>query len=158
MTRLFILAALTAAFSGPVLADNDIELGAYLYKADCSNLSRDAIVEDLGDLDQGDDASSEWMRLDMPNASPPSPFWVEDESIKDLKPADFTQARYVVGVHAKDDKDAKIIACGEVKWKAPFTSDLDEVENSGIVGRVAIEAHKGGVRLTTGAFNAGAVK
>lgn len=157
MIRLISIAAIVAASAGPALADDDNELGAYLYKADCSTLSRDVIVEDLGDLDQEDDASSGWRRLDMPSAAQPNPFWVEDEGIESLRPAEFAQAGYVVAIHADDDKDADVIACGEVTGTVPFTADLAEVNNSGIVGRVSVEAYKDGVRFTTGAFNVDAV-
>ncbi len=102
-------------------------------------------------------ASKEWARLDMSNATLPDPFWVEDEGIDDLKPADMEQGGYAVAIHADDDKDAKVIACGELKGTVPFTADLKEIGGSGIVGRVAVEAHKDGIRLTTGAFKAGAV-
>ena len=158
MKRFCISTIFVAALVSPVLADDDDELGAYLYKADCDSLSSAAIVHDLGDLDSEYDASREWQRLDMGDAPAPHRFRVEDESVKDLKSADFERAGYAVAIHAQDSKDADVIACGDLIGTVPFTADLAEVNNSGFAGRVAVEKHKKGVRFTTGAFHADAVK
>lgn len=47
-----------------------------------------------------------------------------------------------------------MIACGAVPEGVtlPFAGNLPEVSGSGVAGRMAVETHEGGVRLTVAAF------
>ncbi|PRY92720.1 hypothetical protein BCF33_1574 [Hasllibacter halocynthiae] len=156
MTRLLTSAAATALLGTAALADDD-DLGAYLYAADCGSLSGDAIVADVGDLDRDDDASDEWARVSDAGAPQPDPLWSEDEDIDDVSADEIGGGGYAVAIHATDDEDADVVACGVLRGTLPFVAALDEVGGSGIEGRVAVGMDDDDeLSLATTAFEVGA--
>lgn len=151
-----LLAAAFCLMAAPALADDDY--GAYLFKGTCGAYAPASVVKDVGDLDLEDDAAKEWARLSPDKAPAPSPIRVEDESTDRVTPAQLAEGGFAIAVTGTDARDARLIACGEIPRGAtlPFVGDLAEVNGSGVVGRVAIETHKKGVKITTAAYAKGA--
>lgn len=148
------LATALCLMAAPAMAD-DNDYGAYLFKGSCSAWEPGSVVEDVGDLDAEDDASKDWARMSPDGASAPSPIHVEDESVDGITPDQIASGGYAVAVTDADDRNAALIACGEIPEAAdiPFAGNLNEVNGSGIAGRIAIEAHDGGIKITTAAYN-----
>lgn len=148
-----LFAATLGLLTGPALAGSD-DYGAYLFKGTCSAYQPDSVVEELGDLDIEDDPAKEWARLSPDNASVPDPVRLEDETTDKVTPDQFAGGGFAVAVTQTDLRDAPLIACGEIRqgMSLPFVGDLAEVTGSGVAGRVAIEAHKKGVKITIAAY------
>ena len=146
----FAVALLAAA---PALADDD-EFGAYLFKGSCDSFAPDAVVKDIGDLDREDDADKEWARVSPDHAQTPNPVYVEDESTDRVTAEELAAGGFAIAVTETDSPDSTVIACGELPggMTLPFVTDLQEVDNSSIAGRVAIEKHRKGLKITTAAF------
>lgn len=157
--RLYSLAVaalcLTAA---PALAGDD-DYGAYLFKGGCDAFAPDLVVKDVGDLDIEKDPAKEWARLAPDNATAPDPVRLEDESTSKVTVDEITAGGYAIAVTDADDPTARVIACGEIPQDAalPFVGELAEVDGSGTEGRIAIEEHKKGVKITTAAYAKDAV-
>lgn len=148
-----VMALALIVVAAPALADDD-ELGAYLFKGSCAAFAPDAVIEDLGDLEIEDDADKEWARVAPDGAEMPVPLWVEDESTRTVTAEDLAAGGYAVAVTADDSRRAPVIACGEIPENLvlPYAGDLAEVDDSGMVGRIAIETRRKGVKFTTAAF------
>ena len=148
-----MLAAAVCLMAAPALADDD-DYGAYLFKGACDAWQPSSVVKDLGDVDVEDDASKEWARLSPDGASAPSPIRLEDESLDEVTPDQITGGGYAIAVTSADDRNAPLIACGEIPQGSslPFLGNLNEVNGSGVAGRIAIAAHDAGIRITTAAY------
>lgn len=140
-----------SAFAAPafVLADDhddddDGDFGAYVYAATCDDLSADAIVEDIGELeleDDDDDIDEYWTVLGS-DQDTPSKLYAEDEDIDDVTMEDLLAESHAIAVHADDDRDSDVIACGDVTGNAEegfLFFDLQEVDDSGYDGRAYIQ-------------------
>lgn len=123
------------ALATPALADDD-DLGAFIREGTCESPGN--VVEDVGDLDPLDDDDSEWdvVGSDVPRSTT---VYGEDEGISQAID-DLTGTEHVITIHAADDSNADVIACGEITDEADsdgtLTIDLDEVDGSGYTGKV----------------------
>lgn len=157
--RYFSLFTMTLCLmAGSAQADDD-DYGAYLFKGGCDAYAPDAVIEDIGDLDIEDDPAKEWARLSPDNAPAPDIIRLEDESSDKVTPDQIAAGGFAIAVTQADSRDAPLIACGEIPQDTslPFVGDLTEVNGSGVAGRVAIEAHKEGVKITAAAYAKDAV-
>lgn len=153
-----LIAAALYLSAGPALASDD-EYGAYLFKGTCASYAPESVVEDIGDLDLETGPSKEWLRLSPDNAPVPNPVHIEDESTGKVTADQLAAGKFAIVITQTDSRNAEPIACGEIPQGAtlPFVGNLTEMDGSGIVGRIAIEAHKKGVKITTAAFAKDAV-
>lgn len=153
MRNFSLMTAALCLIAAPALADDD-ELGAYLYQGDCTQFDASTVIKDLGDLEIEDDAQKEWARLSPDGAEMPDLLWVEDESTRSVSAEDLAAGGHAIAVTADDDPRAAVIACGEIPADLvlPHAGDLLEVNDSGMIGRFAIEARRKGVKFTTAAF------
>lgn len=147
------LAAAALVVVAPALADDD-EYGAYLFSGDCASFSSDSVIEDLGDLDREEGASKEWARVSPDNAQMPNPVYIEDESTGKVTADELAEGGFAVAVTETDSPKSAVLACGELPsgLTLPFVGDIGEMDRSGTAGRIAIETHRKGVKITAAAF------
>lgn len=135
-----LLAAGAIAPATIVSADDDDEWGAYVYAATCDDLNPDAIIEDVGDLelvDDSDDMDEYWTVLGADQDSP-SELYAEDDDIDDVTLDDLVNESHAIAVHAEDDRNSDVIACGNIDGTVDdgfLLFDLQEVDGSGFEGR-----------------------
>jgi len=130
---LLLMAMPAIAAQGPPNALGDHDLGAFIREGSCDEPGK--VIEDIGDLDQDRDA---WTVVGKGQQAPGAVYG-EYEDI-DLSIDELLSGGYVVTIHARDDKDADIIACGVIEGMAgndgTLMIDLKEVNASGVIGRV----------------------
>lgn len=161
------------AFAGPSLVaaddDDDHDFGAYLYAATCGDLSTDAIIEDIGELeaeDDDDDVQEHWSLIGAGQGAP-DVFYVEDEDVDNLTVEGLMTEPHAIAVHATDDQEADVIACGEITGTTEdggLLIELTEVEDSGHEGRAYLapdddddDDDDNDVEITVGLWSAGEV-
>lgn len=130
----------TAAAQQP---EDIAEMGAFVYEGTCDALSPDAIVESIGDLElenDQDDIDEAWAVLGSSDTAPERLF-VEDEDI-DGSVDVLVDEPHAVAVHEHEDRDSKVIACGDITAmpdEESFLITLSEVDGSGVEGRAGIQ-------------------
>lgn len=139
-----LLAALLIA-SPAAAQDDDDELGTYIHEGTCEALGDK--VEDIEDLDRehrDDDDDDDrrdrdrvWDRIGGDDPRPET-LWADDDDV-DMGLDALMAGEYVITVHADDDEDSDVIACGAITGEADADGglliDLAEVEDSGYEGR-----------------------
>lgn len=124
--------------------DDDVRFGAYIYAATCDDLAPDAIIRDIDALeleDDSDDIDEYWVVLGA-DQDTPSELYVEDEDIDDLALEDLLAEPHAIAVHAEDNRDADVVACGDISGDPDegfLFFDLQEVDDSGYAGRAYLQ-------------------
>jgi hypothetical protein len=122
----------TAATSGA-----SDELGSYVHEGTCDAIG--ATVEEIDDLELDDDDDDDriWQRIgrDQPM---PDRLWADDDDV-DTSLQALMGGEHVITVHADEDSDSPVIACGaiagELDADGGLLIDLAEVDGSGYAGR-----------------------
>lgn len=129
----FLVATPVLATPATPSAVDDQDLGAFIREGTCA--SPGTVIEDVGDLDE-DKAIWEVIGNGM-NA--PDIVFGEDEGIEQSI-EQILNSHAIITIHATDDKDAAILACGSIEGTVESDGtlmiDLKPVGDSGISGRV----------------------
>lgn len=125
-----VLASDHNATPSPGIGD---DLGAFIREGSCDQPGK--VIDDVGELDPDDEV---WTVIGNHDQRPDVVFG-EDEGI-DQKIDDLLESGYIVTIHTSDDENASMIACGKIEGTTDtdgtLTIDLQEIDNSGFIGRV----------------------
>lgn len=133
----------SAAVAPAALAqdDSDDRFHAYIYETSCDNLTPDAMLENIGELEPADDDDDNW-RFISTDQERPDPLFIEDEDMDDLSLEDLTASQHAIVVHDDEDAESPVLVCGDVQGEPDNAGgilfQLSEQEESGLEGRAWI--------------------